>query len=351
MPRRSTSRGSHDDAPKRKSQKRLEQEQQQQSKDHQQAGASGNDSSDLRKGDGARSEAMTFDGAPSDDRQIPDMNAPLPDAPPPPAFTINPLALRINGSPDVTFSASLNLQPPRLAPPTGWVEDPDRPVSHEHAEDSISLLSPSANGQKIARENPLEYSSKRTGICYDVRMRFHATVDEEDLHPEDPRRIFEIYKAICVAKLIDDPKFLGVMKQNDLMVGILARPVTKEEALLVHTENHWQFLESTQELEIGDLQQLSKDGDSVYYNAESFSCARLSCGGVIETCFAVMDNRVKNAIAVVRPPGHHAEPHKAMGFCLFNNVCVATKAVQRRYPNQCKKVLILDWFVPLVMNI
>jgi histone deacetylase 6 len=344
MPRRSTSRGSHDDAPKRK---RLKQEQQQQSKDRQQAGARGNDPSDLRKGDGARS---TSDGAPSDDRdpgQVLDMDA-SPDASPPPASTINPLALRINGSPDVTISASLNPQAPRLAPPTGWVEDPDRPASNEHAEDSIS---PGANEQKIVRGNPLEYSSQRTGICYDVRMRFHATVDEEDLHPEDPRRIFEIYKAICAAKLIHDPKFLGVVKQNDLMAGILARPVTKEEALLVHEEQHWKFLESTQQLGVKDLQRLSKDGDSVYYNAESFFCARLSCGGVIETCFAVMDNRVKNAIAVVRPPGHHAEPQKAMGFCLLNNVCVATKAVQKRYQNQCKKVLILDWFVPLVMNI
>jgi len=58
---------------------------------------------------------------------------------------------------------------------------------------------------------------------------------------------------------------------------------------------------------------------------------------------AVGSGKVKNAIAIVRPSGHHAEPHKAMGFCLFNNVCVATKAVQKKYPEKCKKVLILDW--------
>jgi histone deacetylase 6 len=92
-----------------------------------------------------------------------------------------------------------------------------------------------------------------------------------------------------------------------------------------------------------ELQELTKQGDSVYFNGESFFCSQLSCGGAIETCEAVMSGKVKNAIAVIRPPGHHAEPHKAMGFCLFNNVCVATKVMQQKYPDQCKKVLILDW--------
>lgn len=55
-----------------------------------------------------------------------------------------------------------------------------------------------------------------------------------------------------------------------------------------------------------------------------------------------MSGEVKNAIAVIRPPGHHAEPHKAMGFCLFNNVCVAARVVLNEYP-ECKRVLILDW--------
>lgn len=97
------------------------------------------------------------------------------------------------------------------------------------------------------------------------------------------------------------------------------------------------------DLDLRTLQDLSREGDSVYFNAESFFCSKLSCGGAIETCEAVVDGSCKNAIAVIRPPGHHAEPHKAMGFCLFNNVCVAAKAVQKKYPDTFKKVLILDW--------
>lgn len=95
-------------------------------------------------------------------------------------------------------------------------------------------------------------------------------------------------------------------------------------------------------MDIDELQRLTVEGDSVYFNNESFFCSKLSCGGAIETCKAVVEGRVKNAIAVIRPPGHHAEPGRPMGFCLFNNVCVAARVMQRQYP-ECKKVLILDW--------
>lgn len=176
-------------------------------------------------------------------------------------------------------------------------------------------------------------------------MRFHATIDETEMHPEDPRRIYEIYNALCDAGLIDDPGYTGVVGPRDLMKGIKAREITKEEVLLVHTADHWDFLEHTAGLPDPELKQLSREGDSVYFNSESFFCSQLSCGGAVETCIAVMGGDVKNAIAIVRPPGHHAEPDKAMGFCLFNNVCVAARVVQKRFPQTCKKVLILDWDV------
>ncbi|MCO5593077.1 hypothetical protein L7F22_047083 [Adiantum nelumboides] len=89
---------------------------------------------------------------------------------------------------------------------------------------------------------------------------------------------------------------------------------------------------------------------SLYINEHSAKCARLSCGGVIEMCEAVASGRVRNGFAVVRPPGHHAEPDRSMGFCLYNNVAVATRYLQRRYGDyegreRVRKVLILDWDV------
>lgn len=102
------------------------------------------------------------------------------------------------------------------------------------------------SARKRLRPNPLPISSKKTGLCYDVRMRFHATVDADDLHPEDPRRIYEIYKAICSAGLVDDPEYTGAKRVGDLMHRIDARLVKKEEAMLVHTDKHWAFLSETE---------------------------------------------------------------------------------------------------------
>lgn len=83
--------------------------------------------------------------------------------------------------------------------------------------------------------------------------------------------------------------------------------------------------------------------DSIYFNNLTFTSSLLSCGGAIETVAAVVSRRVKNAIGVIRPPGHHAECDKTMGFCLFNNVSVATKVAQKMFPDVCRKVLIVDW--------
>ncbi|KAF3931750.1 hypothetical protein ABW19_dt0210120 [Dactylella cylindrospora] len=89
----------------------------------------------------------------------------------------------------------------------------------------------------------LPRASLRTGLCYDVRMRFHATLDEEDVHPEDPRRIHVIFKAISAAGLTRSGED-GTEPDSgvDLMLRIKAREVTEKEALLVHTSDHWQFL-------------------------------------------------------------------------------------------------------------
>jgi len=83
----------------------------------------------------------------------------------------------------------------------------------------------------------------------------------------------------------------------------------------------------------------------LYVGSLTYEAALVSAGGAIETCKAVVTGEVKNAIAVIRPPGHHAEHNKAMGFCFFNNVPIAAKICQIDYPSKCRKVLILDWDV------
>ncbi len=92
-----------------------------------------------------------------------------------------------------------------------------------------------------------------------------------------------------------------------------------------------------------ELQRHAIEGDSIYYNKLTWLSAVLSAGGAIETCRAVAARLVKNAIAVIRPPGHHAEADRAMGFCLFNNVCIAARVCQEDFGEKCRKILIVDW--------
>ncbi|KAL8922771.1 MAG: hypothetical protein Q9172_003448 [Xanthocarpia lactea] len=187
-----------------------------------------------------------------------------------------------------------------------------------------------------------------TGLCYDIRMRYHSELDPPkqrlDFHPEDPRRIYHIYRELCQAGLYKDPQF-DVPTIDRPLERIQARNATAPEICLVHTADHYNFVASTAAMTNESLIHLERMYDSIYFNPLTFSSALLSAGGAIETCKAVVGGRVKNAIAVIRPPGHHAECNRPMGFCLFDNVSIAAKVCQADYPEACRKVLILDWDV------
>lgn len=182
----------------------------------------------------------------------------------------------------------------------------------------------------------------RSGLCYDARMRFHGVINPLDEHPEDPRRIYRIYRALEGAGLTSIATLTSGV--TGLLRRIPAREARKDEVLLVHDLNHWESMLATADMTYDELIKLGSISDSVYFNNESAYCARLACGGAIETCKAVASGRLKNAIAVIRPPGHHAEPEAASGFCLFNNVAVAIKATMSTHVN-INRVLILDWDV------
>ena len=92
-------------------------------------------------------------------------------------------------------------------------------------------------------------SSLPTGLCYDVRMRYHCELappkQRLDYHPEDPRRIFKIYKELCIAGLVHDEALnTGVLIPNPLM-RIPARDVTEAEVCLVHDKRHFDYMKDT----------------------------------------------------------------------------------------------------------
>jgi acetoin utilization deacetylase AcuC-like enzyme len=77
--------------------------------------------------------------------------------------------------------------------------------------------------------------------------------------------------------------------------------------------------------------------------ADSYGISRQAAGGVLAACDAIMAGDVRNAFCAVRPPGHHATVGGGMGFCVFNNVAVAARYLQRHHG--LERIAILDWDV------
>ncbi|KAE8447296.1 hypothetical protein EG329_010854 [Mollisiaceae sp. DMI_Dod_QoI] len=195
-----------------------------------------------------------------------------------------------------------------------------------------------------------------TGCCYDVRMKLHANADfsASPHHPEDPRRIESIMKEFRDAGLIyhgTTAELLEILKvsPHQYMYRIDARKATESEICTVHTAEHFDWVHSLSKMTSAQLRQLTTDFDmgrkSLYVGNLTYEAALISAGGAIETCRNVVSGTVKNAVAVIRPPGHHAEHNESLGFCIFNNVPIAAKVCMTEFPELCRKVLILDWDV------
>ena len=80
-----------------------------------------------------------------------------------------------------------------------------------------------------------------------------------------------------------------------------------------------------------------------YFTRLTAEASRLAAGSTVAVAEAVMTGAARNGVAVVRPPGHHAEPEKMMGFCILNNVAVAARAAIDRMG--ARRVMVVDWDV------
>lgn len=108
------------------------------------------------------------------------------------------------------------------------------------------LEGPKKFDEAASFKSTLRSLSLPTGLCYDVRMRFHSELQprKDNVHPEDPRRIFAIYKDLCDAGLVDDPMAPGPLRQ-DLLLRIPARQATEAEICLIHTKSHYNDMART----------------------------------------------------------------------------------------------------------
>lgn len=115
---------------------------------------------------------------------------------------------------------------------------------------------------------------------------------------------------------------------------IKPRAATTEEISLVHHHQYIAHIQEVAEKGGGWL-----DPDTVT-STDSFQAAVHAAGGAISASDAVMSGEAGCAFALVRPPGHHATHNRAMGFCLFNNIAIATKHALAQYG--LERILIID---------
>ncbi|TFY78088.1 hypothetical protein EWM64_g5926 [Hericium alpestre] len=205
--------------------------------------------------------------------------------------------------------------------------DVDVPIQHASSEPPRPPL---ADILQRASSVPLRQAAHTVGYVYSNAMMLHSSAFE---HPEKPERISRIYNVLHQHGCISRMKLIPIRKAK------------RDEILLVHSEQTWQsllMLQSITSEQIALSAQFYEDS-SLYVHPETPNCARLSSGGVIEAVMAVARNELQKSLAIVRPPGHHAEPSKPMGFCFLNNVAIAVKVMQQL--TKTKRVLILDWDV------
>ncbi|MCG3159783.1 MAG: Histone deacetylase-like amidohydrolase [Acidobacteria bacterium] len=138
----------------------------------------------------------------------------------------------------------------------------------------------------------------------------------------------------------------GLMADEDLwdsIVKIAPRAAADEELLRCHSERVLAQVGRAC-LQAATYEHVMLDSDTVVSH-HSDAAARLAAGGVCRAVDAVVGGEAETAFVACRPPGHHATPGRAMGFCLYNNVAVAARYAQAAYPDLIKKVLIVDFDV------
>jgi acetoin utilization deacetylase AcuC-like enzyme len=127
-------------------------------------------------------------------------------------------------------------------------------------------------------------------------------------HPENAGRLVAIMDYLTKQEILSK------------LTHVPSRPARHEELLRCHHPRHIELVEQVSQRGGGML-----DPDT-YTNAFSYEAALHAAGGLVELTTQVVQGHLNNGFALVRPPGHHATPTRAMGFCIFGNVAVAARA-------------------------
>ncbi len=176
-----------------------------------------------------------------------------------------------------------------------------------------------------------------TGWLWEERYAWHDAGNWNDFKATPPNAYVQPEEAF------ENPEtkrrfrnLLDVTGVLDGLVPLRARPASDEEILRVHTPEHLAGVRALGATggDAGDGAAMGRWGDEI---------AALAAGGSIVAADAVLDGSVDNAYALVRPPGHHAEPGRSMGFCVFSNIGIAIRHAQA--VRGVGRVAVVDWDV------
>lgn len=159
----------------------------------------------------------------------------------------------------------------------------------------------------------------RVGVVKDAIYLEHIT---DDYHPENPQRLHHIYSMI------------EQLPQDDL-IYVTPRSASADEICLIHDARYYEMVAQTAGK---PYSQLDPDTST---SPKSYEAACRAVGGILDLVDAIMKGEIDNGIALVRPPGHHAEQDRAMGFCLFNNIAIAARYLIEKYG--VDRILLVDF--------
>lgn len=157
---------------------------------------------------------------------------------------------------------------------------------------------------------------KKTGI---VRSDLFIEHDPGRYHPESPARLTAIYEALDRSGLP--------------LVSVRAQEAKSNDIKRIHTSRYFELVAGTEGLHV----QLDPDTTA---SPRSFEAAMHAAGGLIALTSEVLSGRLDNGFALLRPPGHHAEANRSMGFCLFNNIAIAAAWARSQ---GLERIAIVDW--------
>ena len=163
----------------------------------------------------------------------------------------------------------------------------------------------------------------KTGLVYDDIYLNHDTGPH---HPEKAKRLTAIIESLRITGLLEK------------VLHIVPEPAKRDIIALCHEPDYIDKFER-------DVTNASPfiHTPECPLSPATFEVARYAVGGVLKGVDDVLEGRVKNCFCAVRPPGHHAERSRAMGFCYFNNVAIAATYLQKQH--DIDRIMIIDWDV------